>query len=291
MAKITYRILTDTDLPSFLPYLLSGPAGALRRRDAGWLAVGAAWDRLACAAAAVRLQGEEAELASFFVDPQARGRGVGSGLMDRTMELVRERGVKRLRFRYLLTGDELAAMDRLVLRRGERAENDAPFVYCMELEPYREHPLIGPSFRPEFRPHPSVAPFSRLTEEQLAALEARETIPDFLRPSFLREKMDPELSVAWVEDGRVTAYLLGCSTRFRDATLLAAWQEGSAAAFLPLLRAQLNLFYYRFGGEFRLFISPVTDHAEQLLQRLTEGTYSRYEERKAILFPDRADGT
>ena len=284
MAQISFRVLTDRDLSPFLSYLLPGPADALRRGASGWLAAGAVWDRLACGAAAVHLQGEEAELASFFVDPQARGRNVGSRLMDRTLELVEAEGCRRVRLRYLLAGDDLAAMDRLVRRRGELTGHPGSFVYGMALEPYyREHPLIGPSFRPEFRPVPSVTPFSRLTGEQLAALEDREDIPTFLRPSSLRGKMDPELSVAWVEDGRIAAYLLGGSTEFRDASLQAAWQDGPPAAFLHLLRAQLNRFYYRFGGDFRLFIHPVTSHAEQLLQRLTEGRYTRYEERSGII--------
>jgi len=283
MAQITFRILEDRDLSPFLSYLLSGPAGQLRRGAPGWLAVGAVRDRMACGAAAVQLRGEEAELASFFVDPQVRGQRVGSRLLDRTTALARERGCRRMGLHYLLAGDDLAAMDRLVRRRGELVEGSGSFVYRMELAPYRDHPLVGPSFRPEFRPVPAVVPFSRLTGDQLDALEAREEIPGFLLPSFLRDRMDPELSVAWIEDGRVTAYLLGGSTQYRDASLLAAWLERPASAFLHLLREQLNRFYYRFGGEFRLFVSPVTPHAEQMLQRLTEGKYTRYEARVGVL--------
>ena len=103
------------------------------------------------------------------------------------------------------------------------------------------------------------------------------------RPSVCRAKTEPSLSVAWTVDGVVTGYLLGCETGLRDFSLIAAWQAKPSTAFLHLLRTQLNLCFYRCSGNFRYYASPVTPRAERLLQRLTGGVYTRYEEHAAVL--------
>ncbi len=283
MAHYSFRVLNEQDLAVFSQYLLPQTAQAIRREASSWLVVGAVWERFACGAAAVRCSGSTAELASFFVDPQARGNGVGRRLLERTMEQAGARGCEALSVRFLLAGEELAAMDRLVCRWGRLTAEANPYVYGMDTARYHEHSLLGASFRPGFRFPPSAKPFSSLSAAQLEALEAREDIPAFLRPSVCRAKTEPSLSVAWTVDGVVTGYLLGCETGLRDFSLIAAWQAKPSTAFLHLLRTQLNLCFYRCSGDFRYYASPVTPRAERLLQRLTGGVYTRYEEHAAVL--------
>lgn len=191
----------------------------------------------------------------------------------------------------LLNRQELAAMDRLVRRRGEVLPEESPPVYGMDSRRFHGHPLLGAAFRSGFRPVPAAVPFSRLDAGQLEALEAREDIPSFLRPSACRTRMEPALSVAWLADGAVAGYLLGDETGRRDFSLTAAWQERPSTAFLHLLRAQLNLCFYRCGGDFRFFASPVNPRTERLLLRLTGGAYTRYEARAAALSLDGLRGT
>ena len=270
------------EMAVFSQYLLPQVDRAIRLAEPSWVVVGAVWDQFACGAAAVRCNEKTAELASLFVDPQVREKGIGGQLLDRAMEEAGARGCRELSVRYLLTGGELAAMDRLVAHRGKIMPEDNPFVYGMDSSRYREHPLLGAAFRPGFRPHPSVVPFPELSAEQRGSLEARKDIPSFLRPS---EKMEPALSVAWTEDRAVTGYLLGGEAGFGDFSLVAAWLEKPPSAFLHLLRAQLNLCFYRCGGDFRYFASPVNPRTERLLERLTGGVYTRYEEHAAVLSP------
>lgn len=75
-----------------------------------------AWDgdhALGCAALA-RLDGY-GEVKSMFVDPAARGRGVGDALMRALTDLAAREGIVALR---LETGDTLDAAHRLYARHG-----------------------------------------------------------------------------------------------------------------------------------------------------------------------------
>ena len=68
---------------------------------------------LGCAALA-RMDGY-AEIKSMYVDPAARGAGVGAALMDALEALARREGIAWLR---LETGDTLLAAQRLYARHG-----------------------------------------------------------------------------------------------------------------------------------------------------------------------------
>ncbi len=283
MARYSIRLLKKQELAVFSQYILPQTYREILRCAPSWIVAGALRGRLACGAAAVRCSGDTAELASLFVDAQVRGEGIGGALLDQAMALAGERGCKELAGRYLLAGQELAAMDRLLRRRGKVLSEEKPPVYGMDSERYHGHSLLGVAFRYYYRPAASVVPLSRLSAEQLETLEARDEIPSFLRPSVCRDRMLPDLSVAWMSDGVPTGYLLGGAAGLRDFSLIAAWQERPSTAFLHLLRAQLNLCYYRSGGDFRFFASPVNPRAERLLLRLTGGTYTRYEKHAAML--------
>ena len=283
MARYSIRLLKKQELAVFSQYLLPQTYREIRRCAPPWIVLGALWGRFACGAAAVRCSGDTADLASLFVDPQVRGEGIGGALLDQAMALAGEQDCKELAAKYLLAGQELAAMDRLLGCRGKVLTREKPLVYGMDSERYHSHSLLGVAFRYDYQPAASVVPFSSLSAEQLERLEARDEIPSFLRPSVNRARMLPDLSVAWMSDGTATGYLLGSAVGLRDFSLIAAWQERPSTAFLHLLRAQLNLCFYRSGGDFRFFVSPVNPRTERLLLRLTGGAYTRYEKHAAVL--------
>ena len=291
MTQASFRLLNKQELAAFSQYLLPQAAREGLGGTPPQIVVGALWGRFACGAAAVRCSEDTAELTSLFVDPKVRGQGIGGMLLDQAAAQAAAQGCETLTARYLLAGEELAAMDRLVRRRGKVFPEESPPVYGMDSRRFREHPLLGAAFRARFRPVPAVVPFFRLDEEQLEALEAREDIPSFLRPSVCRTRMEPALSVAWVADGAIAGYLLAGETGRRTFSLTAAWQERPSTAFLHLLRAQLNLCFYRCGGDFRFFASPVNPRTERLLLRLTGGAYTRYEAHAAALSLDGLRGT
>ena len=66
-----------------LPYVRKAVA---RQEDSPVTVLGAMWNGLACAAAVVQWDEADGTLLSFFVDPKARGCGVGSHLLDLLLE-------------------------------------------------------------------------------------------------------------------------------------------------------------------------------------------------------------
>ena len=110
------RIIPEPFAGYVLPYVRK----SLARLDADvdCTVIGAIWIGLACGAAVVVWDGPDGELRSFFIDPKARGCGVGGHLLDLLLEEGAWLGKDDLYINYILKDSELAAMDALVLRRG-----------------------------------------------------------------------------------------------------------------------------------------------------------------------------
>ena len=254
-------------------------------RDGGEMTfLGAVWDQSACGAAAVRWDRDRGVLISLFVDPLVRGRGVAGALLDQLLEEAAHRSVPLLLASYVLREASLTAMDALFLRRGAKVVPLAP-IFEMDSRRYHDSRFLAPAFRPAFQPDPHIQPFSAFSSEQLEELERRTEIPPFLLPSAYRKRLEPRLSLAWVDEGRVLAYILGGESGPAAYNLLSVWREAGAPAscFLRLLTAQLNLCYYRCGGDFLYTLSAVTPEALYLAERLTGGDYTLYEEHFAQL--------
>jgi len=64
-----------------------------------------------------------------------------------------------------------------------------------------------------------------------------------------------------------------------------AWRGPAAPAgsFRSLVAAQLNRCWYRCGGDFRFFLSPVNKASQRLFEWFSGGTYERYAQREAVL--------
>ncbi len=246
--------------------------------------LGAMWNGLACAAAVAAWNETGGELLSLFVDPKARGCGVAGHMMDLLLEEGARLGKNRLYLNYILKDDELAAMDALVEGRGGTIENGAP-VCGISSDDFLDSPLLGPALRPGFRRPGAVRLFSELTQPQLDMLEEAPGLPVFLRPSAVREKMDPALSAAWVVNGSPAAFVLGFQTGDRMFCLSSSWRGPDApeGSFRALIGTQVNQCWYRSGGSFVFFISPINPRSAAMAEWFTGGNYEPYTQREALI--------
>lgn len=265
-----------------LPYVRKRLAHADDADDCTVL--GAMWNGLACGAAVVVWDSADGSLLSLFVDPKARRCGVAGKLIDLLLEDGARRGAESLYVSYILKGAELAAMDALVARRGGEIENSAP-VCGMSSADYLDAPLIGPALRPGFQRSKSVALFSELTREQLDALDAAEGLPALLCPSALGERVDPELSAAWLEDGKPVAFVSGFQSGERMFCQSSVWRGANApeGSFRSLICTQINQCWYRSGGDFVFFISPINPRSAAMAEWFTGGNYESYSQREALI--------
>ena len=279
MSRLSFRPLDPIGPGPFAQYLLPSVVQMASRSPGDLTCLGAVWDQSACGAAAVRWTQDCGVLVSLFVDPLIRGQGVAGALLDRVIEACARRGVTALSASYVLRGGELDAMDALFRSRGAEPVPMAP-TYEMDTSRFHQARFLSPAFQPDFRPDSHVQVLTSLSQEQLDALEADPDIPEVLLPSACGDRLEPGLSVAWTDGGRILAYVLGGESGPASCSLLAAWRgaDAPASSFLSLLQAQLNLCYYRCGGDFRYFLSAISPGAAVLTEHLTGGDYTLYEE-------------
>lgn len=291
---IQLRPLDRRELPGFRPYLLPD---TLSRLDAGRqniFALGAVSGRSALGAAAVRLEDGSAELTDLFVDTQARRMGVGGVLLDSLLDRLAELGVSHVTADYALRDQELAAMDALLESRGFTPPSIRSHVFTAQAADFKEDRRLGTAFSARYRTPDGVIPISTLPPAALAELETDDTIPDYLSWSTLKKYAQPELSVAFLQDGKVLAYLIGGDSADGGGILMAAFRRegGPLTAFLPLLREQVNRCYYRFGGDFPYYFSALTPQVEKLALHLMGDRFVRCEEHTShFTFPPMEPGS
>ena len=264
-----------------LPYVRRAIA---RNAGEACTVLGAMWNGLACGAAVVTWDGEDGTLSSLFVDPKARNRGIGGRLFDLLLEEGARLGKRTLSAPYILKDEELAAMDALVRSRGGEIDTGAP-VCGMHSEDFLDSPLIGPALHAGWKRPDAIKLFSELTKPQLDAMESEPTIPVFLRPSVLGERLDPDLSAAWLVDGKPVAFALGFQSGDRMFCQSSTWRGPNApeGSFRALISAQVNQCWYRSGGSFVFFISPINPRSAAMAEWFTGGNYEPYTQREAVI--------
>ena len=272
-----------------LPYVRRELARA--KTDSAFTVLGAMWNGLACGAAVAEWGADAGELRSFFVDPKARGCGVAGHLLDLLLTEGARLGARTLYFNYILKDDELAAMDALVRARSGVCETGAP-VCGMRSDDFQSSPLLGPALRADWQRQKEIVLFSELTQRQRALLETGNTLPDFLRPSALGERLDGALSCAWLEDGKPVAFALGFQSGERMFCQSSIWRGPNApkGSFRALICTQVNQCWYRSGGSFVFFVSPINPRAAAMAEWFTGGNYEPYSQREAEI-PIPAHGT
>ncbi len=244
--------------------------------------LGAMWNGLACAAAVAVWDETDGELLSLFVDPKARGCGVAGHLLDLLLEEGARLGKDSLSLEYVLKDEELAAMDALVEKRGGSIENGAP-VCGMNSDDFLDSPLLGPALHPGWRRPEAVRLFSELTPRELELMDSAENLPDYLRPSALGDRLDPALSAVWLAGGKPAAFALGFQTGDRMFCQSSVWRGPDApeGSFRALIGAQINQCWYRSGGSFVFFISPINPRSAAMAEWFTGGNYEPYTQRDA----------
>ena len=282
--ELVIRTLDRKELPGFRPYLLAETAHGLQQREEDLTAVGVVLGRHACGAAAARLRGSTAELTDLFVDETVRGRGGGRLLLEALLERLAAQGVSRLDADYVLRGEELAAMDRLMVGGGFSKPRLRSRVFCARAEAFYQDARIGAAFSPRYRTPPDVCTLSEAPREALEELGQGEDIPDYLAPAAFQGRMLPGLCVALIRENRVKAYLLAREDGNGGIVLLSAVRRkgAPAAAFRTLLLELVNRCWYRLGGDFPFYFSVLDARVERLALLLMGERYQDYEEHRCV---------
>ncbi len=276
------RLLPESFAGYVLPYVRRELAAA--DDISAFTVLGAMWNGFACGAAVAEWGGDGGTLHSLFVDPKARSCGIAGRMLGLILEEGARRGKRSLYLNYVLKDDDLASVDALVRSFGGTPETGAP-VCGMRSNDFLDSPLIGPALRPGWQRPKQVALFSELTQPQLALLEEERTLPDFLRPSRLGERVDGALSCVWLENGVPAAFALGFQSGERMFCLSSSWRGPAApeGSFRALVGTQVNQCWYRCGGDFSFFISPINPRSAAMAEWFTGGNYEPYTQREAII--------
>ena len=265
-------------------YILPHITAEMRQNPEDYAALGAVWNSSAVGAAVITEDEDApdaAALASLFVDPQVRRRGIGTALLDLSLKAAAGVGAERLTLSYTLGGEELEAMDRTVRALGGQPEFQYP-AYSMDSVDFRDSRLLGRAFRPGYKMPEHVVRFSDLTPEQLETLHAKPEAP------WYSPGMQPELSLAYLKDRQVVGFWLGCESAPENYSVKGIWSSAAAPfnTLHTLLLAHVNLCFTHCGGDFRYHCATAVKAAEKIVQAYTEGKYRRLEVHRAVLTPD-----
>lgn len=285
---VSYRFVEAGEREVFGQYLLPNIAGRVNEEEKGLVFIGAVWGDSACGAAAVKMpdtsRGEaEARLLSLFVDPLVRRRGVGEGLLRRAAETAADAGAAVLTARYAVENETMTALDALFRKLGAEPEFYLP-VYVFDSAEFRDSRLLGRAFSTQYRRPEHITTFDALSDEQLAELEADPELLDIVDPA-RRIYHLPDLSLAYIMNGRVVGFWLGGETAPRHYTAQGVWHNSAAplSCFHELLLAHIDLCLKRGGGDFVYYASPAVEYADRLIRKYAGERLHRLEEHSASL--------
>ena len=286
MVNISFCLLGRVIPESFAGYILPYVRRNLSRAKSSetYTVIGAMWNGLACGAAVVEWDEDDGNIRSLFIDPKARRCGIAGRIVDYLLEEGARREKMNLNFEYILKDEELTAMDALIRARGGEWEDAAP-VCGMKSEDFLDSPLLGPALRPGWKRPEHIFLFSEMTEAQKDSLNSGTGLPQFLLPSFLGERVDPALSATCIMDGKPVAFVLGFQSGDRMFCMSSVWRgpEAPMGSFRALVRTQVNQCWYRSGGNFSFFLSPINPRAAALAEWFTGGNYDPYTQREAFI--------
>ena len=283
METISFRIVEDAEFPVFRQYLLPDAARLAAGGKHDILVLGAVCGTMACGAAALSFEEQDsgavvAELISLFLDPLVRRQGVGSEFLACCLDAASESGADYLYAQYVGDPETMAALDALFRRFGAEPEFHLP-IYEIDVSKFHEARLLKAAFSPEYRRPAHIVPFTELTPEQLAALEADPELPWYVDP-VRRVNMRPDLSLAYLVDGQVAGFWLGSMSAMDRFSVQGVWHNSKVppSCFHELIHAHLNHCWYYGGGDFLYYVSPAVEFADKLIQKYTGGDYRRMDE-------------
>ncbi len=278
---MTLCVFDPKDPGPYEQYILPYINAQMQQDPESFAALGAVWKSFAVGAAVITEDPESpgaAAVASLFVDPQVRGRGVGTALLAACAEAAAAAGAETLTISYTLGGEELEAMDRAVRAMGGEPAFRIP-VYTMDSTDYHDSRLVGRAFRPDYTMPENVVRFTDLKPEQIEALLADQDVP------WYSPGTQPELSLAFLQNGHIAGFWLGCKSAPGNYTVMGVWRSPDAPfnIFNTLLAAHVNLCYTHCGGEFLYHCSATIEIVYKLIQTYTEGKCRRLEQHHAVL--------
>ena len=286
MINISFCRLGRIIPESFAGYVMPYVRRELSRADSAsaYTVIGAMWNGLACGAAVVKWGDDEGDLRSLFIDPKARRCGIAGRLIDYLLEEGARREMDCLNVGYILRDEELTAMDALIRAKGGFIDTAAP-VCGMRSEDFLDSPLVGPALHPGWKRPESIVLFSELSNAQLEAMNNGKGLPPYLAPSYLGEKVDPALSAVWLTDGKPVAFVLGFQSGDRMFCQSSIWRGPDApeGSFRALICTQINQCWYRSGGSFVFYISPINPRSAAMAEWFTGGNYEPYTQREATI--------
>ena len=279
---VTLCVFDPANPGPYEQYILPHISAEMQREPERFVVLGAAWNECAVGAAVLTDDTDTpnaAALASLFVDPQVRRRGVGTALLNASLKIAAEVGrAEELTLFYTLDGEELEAMDNFVRALGGQPEFRYP-VYTMDSSDFHASRLVGRAFLPDYRMPGNVIRFIDMTPAQLEALHSDPEAP------WYSPGMQPELSLAYLRDGHVVGFWLGCKSVPGNYSVMGIWRSPDAPfnTLNALLAAHVNLCYSHCGGDFLYHCSTGVAYAEKIVQTYTEGKYRRLEGHSAVL--------
>lgn len=270
-----YTLIDEGNLEAFRPYLPEEAASL----EPDILALGAVTGAYACGAAAARVfDNGQAQLLAIAVDPAVRRRGVG-GMLLRNL-LLRLRRTERLTAEYRGTPEEVSVADAFFTAVWGGVPEDLGAVFRLRVGELAGTPLYG-----RFGyggPERAIYRFDALQPDQLERLALEEEIPEHLRWNALPGRFRPDLSFAFVMNGRAEAYMAVTEQeRGILAPVLAALGSRSFVV-LPLLSAAARAVVAACPPETGLEIVCANPVSEGLCLRLLGRRYLAAREHRSV---------
>jgi GNAT superfamily N-acetyltransferase len=270
-----YTLLNEGNVEAFRPYLTEEAASL--QQDI--LALGAVTGEYACGAVAARVHGNgQAELLAMAVDPAVRRRGVGSMLLRNLLKRLRQ--TERLVAAYRGTPEELSAADAFYNAVWGGVPEDLGAVFQLRVGELADTPLYERfGYAGSER---AILRFDTLQPDQMERLLREEEIPEHLRWNALPGHFRPDLSFAFMNQGRAEAYLAVTEEeRGVLAPVLVALGNRSFV-LLPLLSAAVRAVTAACPPETGLEIVCVNPVAEGLGLRLLGRRYLVAREHRSV---------
>ncbi len=257
-------VITSRNIGVFRSLLLPECARAVAAEEP-IVALGLTQDKLAVGACAGTLVGKHFQILSFFVASSYRRMGGGRMMMEKLKELTRE-DADGLKISFTTTKEEHQAIIPFLEKMGFTREEDyGETIYQTTLEQVTRTPFF------EKRTGGWGTPFARLSDSVLsagerAAIAAQAPMP---RGGLRASIVDRDVSVAYLQDGAVQAYVVGDTGWSGGLNLSAAWSGSPDPMVLPgLLRSALNLAVEKYPLETALIIQVVNEKSAALISTL-----------------------
>lgn len=260
-------VLPPGDPGVFRSLLLPEVAAALTAQEP-LTAFGLTQDDLAIGAAAGYLEGNTFLILSFYIAPDYRRCGGGRLLMETLAKALRGEA-SRITLSFTATEPEQEALlpflDALgFLQEADRGET----IYLTSLNKISETPFFTAGEKT------GGIPFSDLTEQQLSAATkaAQLALAPMPQDGFQAKSVEREISMAYIKEGNLLAYIIFETTWEDGLTLSALWSGAENLAILPvLLRTAAARVQKKYPPQTKLILQAVNPASAALIRHLLPG--------------------